>query len=185
MIRCFRRSSTAYTAQGVPHFGKETPATFDRGWRNDGDGVFQLRLLGVPEQRGDIEGIFVVASDVTEQVVARQLVDGLREAAESANRAKDEFLAMLGHELRNPLAPILTALQLMQLRGDAGIRARARRSSSARSATWCGWSTTCSTSRGSRAARSSCKTRARRARRGGREGDRDGQPAPRAASAHA
>jgi PAS domain S-box-containing protein len=33
-----------------------------------------------------------------------------------ANRAKDEFLAMLGHELRNPLAPILTALELMRLR---------------------------------------------------------------------
>ena len=38
--------------------------------------------------------------------------------AENANRAKDEFLAMLGHELRNPLSPILTALQLMKLRGD-------------------------------------------------------------------
>jgi PAS domain S-box-containing protein len=36
--------------------------------------------------------------------------------AESANRAKDEFMAMLGHELRNPLAPIVTALDLMQLR---------------------------------------------------------------------
>jgi CheY-like chemotaxis protein len=34
-------------------------------------------------------------------------------------RIKDEFLAMLGHELRNPLAPIVTALKLMQLRqGD-------------------------------------------------------------------
>ena len=42
----------------------------------------------------------------------------LRDAAEGANRAKDEFLAMLGHELRNPLSPILTALQLMKLRGD-------------------------------------------------------------------
>ena len=36
----------------------------------------------------------------------------------SANRAKDEFLAMLGHELRNPLSPIVTALELMKLRGD-------------------------------------------------------------------
>lgn len=44
----------------------------------------------------------------------------LSEAAETASRAKDEFMAMLGHELRNPLAPILTALQLMRLRGDAG-----------------------------------------------------------------
>ena len=47
-------------------------------------------------------------------------MSGLRQAAESANRAKDEFLAMLGHELRNPLSPILTALQLMKLRGEAG-----------------------------------------------------------------
>ena len=49
----------------------------------------------------------------------------LRRAAESANRTKDEFLAMLGHELRNPLAPILTALQLMTLRGDASLGTRA------------------------------------------------------------
>ncbi|HEU4535431.1 MAG TPA: ATP-binding protein, partial [Polyangiaceae bacterium] len=44
--------------------------------------------------------------------------EGLLRAAEAANRAKDEFLAMLGHELRNPLAPIVTALHLMRLRGD-------------------------------------------------------------------
>ena len=41
----------------------------------------------------------------------------LREA-ETANRAKDEFLAMLGHELRNPLAPIVTALHVMQGRDE-------------------------------------------------------------------
>lgn len=40
-----------------------------------------------------------------------------RERAEAASRAKDEFLAMLGHELRNPLSPILTAVHLMRLRG--------------------------------------------------------------------
>jgi PAS domain S-box-containing protein len=43
-----------------------------------------------------------------------------REAAVSANRAKDEFLAMLGHELRNPLAPIVTALHLMKIQGPEG-----------------------------------------------------------------
>jgi signal transduction histidine kinase/ActR/RegA family two-component response regulator len=39
-----------------------------------------------------------------------------RAQAESANRTKDEFLAMLGHELRNPLAPIVTALELTRER---------------------------------------------------------------------
>jgi PAS domain S-box-containing protein len=39
-----------------------------------------------------------------------------RVAAEAANRTKDEFLAMLGHELRNPLAPIVTALEVIDQR---------------------------------------------------------------------
>lgn len=47
-----------------------------------------------------------------------QEAEAARARAEDANQAKDEFLAMLGHELRNPLAPILTAVQLMKLRGD-------------------------------------------------------------------
>jgi PAS domain S-box-containing protein len=47
--------------------------------------------------------------DITERM---RINDALREAA----RRKDEFLAILGHELRNPLAPIRTALELMQAR---------------------------------------------------------------------
>ncbi|HWZ87739.1 MAG TPA: ATP-binding protein, partial [Polyangiaceae bacterium] len=51
-----------------------------------------------------------------EQLLLRE--SEARRAAEHALRAKDEFLAMLGHELRNPLAPIVTALQLIRMRGD-------------------------------------------------------------------
>jgi signal transduction histidine kinase/CheY-like chemotaxis protein len=47
-----------------------------------------------------------------------------RHLAEEASLAKDEFLAMLGHELRNPLAPISTAAQLLKLPDTNGIRAR-------------------------------------------------------------
>ena len=53
-------------------------------------------------------------SRLEEQTIALALA---RHEAENASRAKDEFLAMLGHELRNPLAPIVTTLQLMRLRG--------------------------------------------------------------------
>ena len=52
-----------------------------------------------------------LVEEITEQ---RKAAEALREA----NRSKDEFLAMLGHELRNPLSPIVTALQLLKLRGD-------------------------------------------------------------------
>jgi signal transduction histidine kinase/ActR/RegA family two-component response regulator len=50
---------------------------------------------------------------------ARAHAERARGQAESANVAKDEFLAMLGHELRNPLAPISTSLDLMNLKGGA------------------------------------------------------------------
>jgi PAS domain S-box-containing protein len=103
---------------GVAHAGAETPATFHRP-----GGIIETRYFNFVYSpfrnlEGDLQGIFVIASDVTEQVLAREQVNQLREAAEAANRAKDEFLAMLGHELRNPLSPILTALQLMKLRGS-------------------------------------------------------------------
>ncbi|MGC4082567.1 MAG: response regulator [Vicinamibacterales bacterium] len=45
--------------------------------------------------------------------------------AEEANRAKDQFLAMLGHELRNPLSPIVTALALLKMRGTDWTREHA------------------------------------------------------------
>ena len=47
-----------------------------------------------------------------------------RALAESS-RIKDEFLAMLGHELRNPLAPIVTALKLMKLRDTDTVQEQA------------------------------------------------------------
>jgi signal transduction histidine kinase/ActR/RegA family two-component response regulator len=63
--------------------------------------------------RGDI-----AARQLAEQERDRLLVaeKAARAEAESANRAKDDFLAMLGHELRNPLAPIATAVHLIKLR---------------------------------------------------------------------
>ena len=67
--------------------------------------------------RGDL----AVAKQTTErsEALARAL-DLARNEAEQATRAKDEFLAMLGHELRNPLAPIVTALQVLRLENTSG-----------------------------------------------------------------
>jgi PAS domain S-box-containing protein len=64
------------------------------------------------------EEVAVRAALEIERVRLYQEMRRARADAEAASRAKDVFLAMLGHELRNPLAPILTALQLMRLRDD-------------------------------------------------------------------
>ena len=53
-----------------------------------------------------------------ELVRSQQRTEMLADQARAAERRKDEFLAMLSHELRNPLAPIANAVQLMKLRGD-------------------------------------------------------------------
>lgn len=99
----------------------------EEGWRVCKDGTrFWANVVISPirDAEGTLLGFAKVTRDLTErkraqeEQAARQVAEAARQAAEEANRAKDEFLAMLGHELRNPLAPIATALQLMQMRGD-------------------------------------------------------------------
>jgi PAS domain S-box-containing protein len=73
---------------------------------------------------GGATGTITIIDDVSERVAAEQELrrqieaqEKARVAAEQAARVKDDILALMGHELRNPLAPILTALQLLKLRG--------------------------------------------------------------------
>jgi two-component system, chemotaxis family, CheB/CheR fusion protein len=56
--------------------------------------------------------ILVAALDITER-------KRTEEALQTADRRKDEFLALLAHELRNPLAPIRTGLELIRVAGDS------------------------------------------------------------------
>ena len=84
------------------------------------DGSFRPFLTLVAPLRGEDGTIlqwFGTNTDITHR---RKLEDELRKLAAGlaeADRRKNEFLAVLAHELRNPLAPILTALELMRL-GD-------------------------------------------------------------------
>ena len=86
---------------------------------------YNLSIEPLRDPAGDVYGVMLVATDVTAQVTARKALEDGQADLLAASRAKDEFLAMLGHELRNPLSPILTALELMRMQ-DAGAGTRLR-----------------------------------------------------------
>ena len=104
-----------------------------------------------------------------------------------SDRRKDEFLAMLGHELRNPLAPILhgarSCCAARAARSRAG-RARPRRHRAPGAAPRAGWSTICSTSRASRTGKIELRAcRSLELRRGRRARRAIGRPAARPSTA--
>ncbi len=110
----YERLDTVF-ATGQPHVGKALRLMVTR--RRDAppeETFFDFVYQPMRDATQQVDGIAVVAFDVTDLARARR-------EAEGASRTKDEFLAMLGHELRNPLAPILTALQLMRLRGGEAL----------------------------------------------------------------
>ena len=93
---------------GQPFVGHAVPLRVQR----DPNAPLEERFIDfvyqpIHDQHGKVSGIFVEGSDVTAR---KRIEDELR----AANRQKDQFLAMLAHELRNPLAPITTAAQLLQ-----------------------------------------------------------------------
>jgi signal transduction histidine kinase/DNA-binding response OmpR family regulator len=100
-------------ATGKPYVGRSVPVKLLGREGNQEEIFFDFVYQPLVEGAGAVGGIAVVCYDVSELTIAKR-------EAEAASRAKDEFLAMLGHELRNPLAPIVTALQLMRLRNVSG-----------------------------------------------------------------
>jgi signal transduction histidine kinase/ActR/RegA family two-component response regulator len=79
-----------------------------------------------PEEESPARALFGLSLFFFTALTTAMLSESLRAAqrrAEAADRRKDEFLAILAHELRNPLAPISMGLELLRLPGvDAGTR---------------------------------------------------------------
>ncbi|HVF35422.1 MAG TPA: PAS domain S-box protein, partial [Candidatus Saccharimonadia bacterium] len=79
------------------------------------DGTFRpflTRVEPLRDRRGRLIYWFGTNTDIGE---IKRMEDALRDA----DRRKDEFLATLAHELRNPLAPIRNALEILRLSGDS------------------------------------------------------------------
>jgi PAS domain S-box-containing protein len=72
-------------------------------------------------------GVVCYFRDISAQVLARKDLEQSREALGDADRRKDEFLATLAHELRNPLAPMRNAIEILRrARGNTELVERAR-----------------------------------------------------------
>ncbi len=79
-----------------------------------------LTISPIHDSTGRVIGASKIARDITEQ---KRTAEALREA----DRRKDEFLALLAHELRNPLAPLRNGLEILRLAGaDSNAASRAR-----------------------------------------------------------
>jgi PAS domain S-box-containing protein len=98
----------------VDHF--ETVRVAKDGRRLD----ISLTVSPVQDHAGHIIGASKIARDITER-------KAMENALRDADRRKDEFLALLAHELRNPLAPLRNGLQMLRLADrDPNERASAR-----------------------------------------------------------
>lgn len=104
--RALRDAAFAACVQDVGHYEAE----YRVYWPDGSLHWISSRGKALPDQDGRAVRVIGVTTDVSEQKRSEQL---LREA----DRRKDEFLATLAHELRNPLAPINNAVQLMKVAG--------------------------------------------------------------------
>jgi signal transduction histidine kinase/ActR/RegA family two-component response regulator len=105
-------------ASGEAFSTEEYRVSLDR----HGDGViedvyFHFTCQPIRDESGQVRSLMTVATDVSQQVYARRRIEALMQELTLQNQRKDEFLAMLGHELRNPIAAISTALTLLDRAG--------------------------------------------------------------------
>ncbi len=117
IVQLFRHT----LATGEPYVATETSQQrLDRGTTEYYD--WRIDRIPLPDGR---HGVVCYFRDIAEQVRARRTLEDSQTALREADRRKDEFLATLSHELRNPLAPIRNAFQLLQGNNGEAITRRA------------------------------------------------------------
>jgi PAS domain S-box-containing protein len=82
----------------------------------DGEGKVVQTFVGVRPLREGALGLCLLLTDLTEQRHYEEL-QRTQWALREADRKKDEFLATLAHELRNPLAPLRHSVEILKARG--------------------------------------------------------------------
>lgn len=119
VVEIFRHTLTT----GQPYVSRERAE-----YRIDRDIVeyyeWRLDRITLPDGR---YGVVCCFRDISEEIQTRKEIEQSRDALRETDRRKNEFLAMLAHELRNPLAPIRNVAQILRL---PELDARAREAAS-------------------------------------------------------
>jgi two-component system CheB/CheR fusion protein len=88
---------------------------------------YWLRLRPYRTEDGAVDGAVVILIDIETLAQTQESLRKRIAELAAADRHKNEFLAILAHELRNPLAPLRNAVQILKVSGgDAAITAKAR-----------------------------------------------------------
>ena len=123
----FEEDRVRITDEFLPHVLAEGAGEIEIRLRHfrTGEGIWVLyRVFALADRDGAPTGLATVSREIGDR---KRLEEDLRTFAadlSEANRRKDEFLATLAHELRNPLAPICSGLELLRLApGDEEIAA--------------------------------------------------------------
>jgi PAS domain S-box-containing protein len=105
---------------------REGSASDDRWlWRKDGHSFFASGVTtAIRSEQDELIGFSKIVRDATDAHMAADALRLAKDQAESANRAKDHFLAVLSHELRTPLTPILAAVRLLEMKHSLSTEAR-------------------------------------------------------------
>jgi two-component system CheB/CheR fusion protein len=88
---------------------------------------YLLRLRPYRTHDGDIDGAIILLIDIDTLAQTQEMLRKRIAELAAADRHKNEFLAILAHELRNPLAPLRNAAQILHRSpGDVAVTAKAR-----------------------------------------------------------
>jgi PAS domain S-box-containing protein len=88
--------------------------------RPDGSAVWVL-TKGKPfySNSGELSRLVGICMDITERKRIEEELKRYVAELKTVDRQKDDFIALLSHEMRNPLAPVLNAVQILRMRGNA------------------------------------------------------------------
>lgn len=92
--------------------GERQTIRFDR---SDGVHVYDVFVEPLRDAAGGVIGVTSSSFDVTERVLAEEALEAANASLREGSRRKDDFLAMLAHELRNPMAPIQSGIDILRL----------------------------------------------------------------------